>query len=87
MQYYVVAEGATPLLTLNDMRECGELTAEQLQEQIINFLDKIHELVYANAACRSSILLLPYRDTTQDGTPVPVSSVLRNAIRKELGLE
>lgn len=84
--YYVVAEGATPLLTLNEMRECGELTAEQLQEQIINFLEKIHELVYANAACRSSILLLPYRDTMEDGTPVPVSSVLRNAIRKELGL-
>ncbi|XP_077538806.1 stimulator of interferon genes protein homolog isoform X2 [Haemaphysalis longicornis] len=84
--YYVVAEGANPLLTLNDMRECGELTAEQLQEQMINFFDKMHELVHANAACRSSILLVPYRDTTQDGTPIPVSSVVRNAIRKELGL-
>ncbi|KAH9382221.1 hypothetical protein HPB48_022328 [Haemaphysalis longicornis] len=68
--YYVVAEGATPLLTLNEMRECGELTAEQLQEQIINFLEKIHELVYANAACRSSILLLPYR-----GVHVAVAAV------------
>lgn len=84
--YYVVAEGATPLLTLKDMRECGELTAKQLREQMLNFIDKIHELVHSNAACRSSLLLVPYRDTTPDGTPVPVSAVVRNAIRKELGL-
>lgn len=84
--YYVVAEGATPLLTLNEMRECGELTAEQQQEEVINFCDKLHKLVHANAACRSSLLLVPYRDTSQGGTPVPVSSIVRNAIRKELGL-
>ncbi|XP_077540576.1 stimulator of interferon genes protein-like isoform X1 [Haemaphysalis longicornis] len=84
--YYVVAEGATPLLTLNDMRECGELTSEQQREQMTNFCDKIRELMEANAACRSRFLLLQYQDTNEDGSPVPVSSVLRNAIRKELGL-
>ncbi|XP_077489027.1 transmembrane protein sting isoform X2 [Amblyomma americanum] len=84
--YYCVAEGATPLLTLNDMRECGELTAQQQQEQMNNFCDKIRELVEANTACRSRFLLVQYNDVREDGTPVPVSSVLRNVIRKELGV-
>uniref|UniRef100_G3MMF1 STING ligand-binding domain-containing protein n=1 Tax=Amblyomma maculatum TaxID=34609 RepID=G3MMF1_AMBMU len=84
--YYCVAEGATPLLTLNDMRECGELTAQQQQEQMNNFCDKIRELVEANTACRSRFLLVQYNDVREDGTPVPVSSVLRNVIRKELRL-
>ncbi|XP_075550904.1 transmembrane protein sting isoform X2 [Dermacentor variabilis] len=84
--FYCVAEGASPLLTLNDMRECGELTAEQQRAQMRNFIDKLRELVSANAACRSRILLVQYDDMSEDGHPVPVSSVLRNVIKKELGL-
>lgn len=60
VQFYCVAEGASPLLTLNDMRECGELTAEQQQVQMRNFVDKLRELVSGNAACRSRILLVQY---------------------------
>lgn len=84
--FYCVAEGASPLLTLNDMRECGELTAEQERAQMRKFCDKLRDLVNANAACRSRILLVEYDDVSEDGRPVPVSSILRNIIRKELGL-
>lgn len=84
--FYCVAEGASPLLTLNDMRECGELTAEQQRAQMRNFVDKLRELVNANAACRSRILLVQYDDMSEDGHPVPVSSILRNVIKKEQGL-
>lgn len=82
--YYCVAEGASPLLTLNDMRECGELTAEQERAQMRKFCDKLRDLVNTNAACRSRILLEEYDDVSEDGRPVPVSSILRNIIRKEL---
>ncbi|KAL1437724.1 hypothetical protein MTO96_048677 [Rhipicephalus appendiculatus] len=84
--YYCVAEGASPLLTLNDMRECGELTVEQERAQMSKFCDKLRDLVNTNAACRSRILLVEYDDMSEDGRPVPVSSILRNVIRKELGL-
>ncbi|XP_049272691.1 stimulator of interferon genes protein isoform X2 [Rhipicephalus sanguineus] len=84
--FYCVAEGASPLLTLNDMRECGELTAEQERAQMRKFCDKLRDLVHANAACRSRIPLVEYDDVSEDGRPVPVSSILRNIIRKELGL-
>lgn len=84
--YYCVAEGASPLLTLNDMQECGELTVEQKRMQMSKFSDKLRDLVNTNAACRSRILLVEYEDMTEDSRSVPVSSILRNAIRKEQGL-
>uniref|UniRef100_A0A131YDG1 Transmembrane protein 173 n=1 Tax=Rhipicephalus appendiculatus TaxID=34631 RepID=A0A131YDG1_RHIAP len=84
--YYCVAEGTSQLLTLNDMRECGELTVEQERAQMSKFCDKLRDLVNTNAACRSRILLVEYDDMSEDGRPVPVSSILRNVIRKELGL-
>ncbi|KAH6927724.1 hypothetical protein HPB50_007626 [Hyalomma asiaticum] len=84
--YYCVAEGASPLLTLNDMRECGELTLEQQKEQMRKFCDKLRDLVNGNAACRSRILLVEYDDMSEDGRAVPVSSILRDTIKKELGL-
>ncbi|KAL3183359.1 hypothetical protein MRX96_000327 [Rhipicephalus microplus] len=84
--YYCLAEGTSQLLTLNDMRECGELTAEQERGQMRKFCDKLRDLVNTNAACRSRFLLVEYDDMSEDGRPVPVSFILRNVIRKELGL-
>ncbi|KAM7308510.1 stimulator of interferon genes protein isoform X1 [Ixodes scapularis] len=58
--YYCLAEGATPLLTLHDMRVHSELSAEQQREQMFIFYHKLKELLERHQACSANFLLVPY---------------------------
>ncbi|CAN7999426.1 unnamed protein product, partial [Ixodes hexagonus] len=84
--YYCLAEGATPLLTLHDMRVHSELSAEQQREQMCIFYHKLKQLFERHPACNANFVLVPYCDKNPDGSVKKVSAVLRDEIRRHLKL-
>ncbi|XP_064457177.1 stimulator of interferon genes protein-like isoform X2 [Ornithodoros turicata] len=60
--FYCVAEGATPLLTLFDMKEQNILTEEEMTEQMGIFKHTLEKLLSTDCKCGELFKLITYED-------------------------
>lgn len=80
--FYCLAEGATPLLTLRNMKEHSKLTEAQMREQVCYFYQALEELLKNDEKCANLFRLVLYEDS--DGSRIrKVSNILREEILRE----
>ncbi|XP_059608822.1 stimulator of interferon genes protein homolog [Phlebotomus argentipes] len=84
---YVVAEGATPLLTFLESCRQDEITNSCSREVVAKFHQTLERLLNSVPECRDTFVLIPFSEKTSSGEPTNVAKLLSDAIRKQLYLK
>lgn len=87
--WYVVAEGATPLITFQEALRCSDPDAGRVlrrfrDEITASFVRHLRRLLYEDPACRDLCEVVTFRDRDEAGRLVDYGQVLRRAIEESL---